>query len=69
MRIKLGMTKRRSMELKRMEEAGLIASYEGTVVEKMTKTYYRMEPSGKEELSAWLFEPLGQMPSLGTSFP
>ena len=40
MRIKLGMTKRRSMELKRMEEAGLIASYKGTVVEKMTKTYY-----------------------------
>ena len=55
-------------ELKKMEEAGLIASYEGTVGEKMTKTYYRMEPSGKEELSAWLSEPLGQLPPTRDEF-
>lgn len=31
-----------------MEDSGLIGSYENTVGQKMTKTYYRILPQGEE---------------------
>ena len=55
-------------ELKKMEDSGLIASYEDTVGQKMTKTYYRILPQGEEELSGWLSEPLNALPPTRDEF-
>lgn len=55
-------------ELKKMEDSGLIASYEDTVGQKMTKTYYRILPQGQDELSEWLSEPLNALPPTRDEF-
>lgn len=55
-------------ELKRMVEGGLISSYEDTVGQKMTKTYYRIEKQGKADLSEWMDEPLNALPPTRDEF-
>lgn len=55
-------------ELKKMEDSGLIASYENTVGQKMIKTYYRIMPQGEDELSGWLSEPLNVLPPTRDEF-
>lgn len=48
-------------ELRRMEEAGLIASHSETVGTKLEKKYYRITPAGREALTAWMHEPLNSL--------
>ncbi|SDG28757.1 transcriptional regulator, PadR family [Selenomonas sp. WCT3] len=55
-------------ELKKMVEGGLISSYDDTVGQKMTKTYYRLEPQGQAELAGWMEEPLNALPPTRDEF-
>ncbi|TYZ24984.1 PadR family transcriptional regulator [Selenomonas ruminis] len=55
-------------ELKKMVESGLISAYDDTVGQKMTKTYYTIQPQGKAELADWLKEPLNALPPTRDEF-
>lgn len=48
-------------ELRKMAGKGLITAYTATVGTKMEKTYYKIAPPGKDLLTAWMHEPLGDL--------
>ena len=47
------------LELRKLEESGLITSYTSTVGTKLQKKHYRLAAAGQQKLRDWLAQPLG----------